>query len=193
MTTLLDSTPPQPQLHQWTVDDYHRMIEAGLLVGCQVELLFGEIIEMSPEGPLHTHSGEGIAQYLRQQLSGKAWIREARPITLSTSEPEPDIAVVRLPWNQYRQRHPRPADVYWLIEISDSSLYIDNGRKLQAYAQANIAEYWIVDLKHQQVSVCRQPNGNTYDSQQTLTTGKIASLAFPGLSIPVKLLLEGEF
>ncbi|MGH2412945.1 MAG: Uma2 family endonuclease, partial [Microcystaceae cyanobacterium] len=83
-------------LAKWTVEDYHRMIEAGVLADRRVELIAGEIVEMAPEGPLHKYVTDTSAEYLRSLLQGKAKIYEAHPITLPDSEPEPDIAVVRL-------------------------------------------------------------------------------------------------
>ncbi len=84
-------------LYQWSVAEYHHMIETGLLEGKPVELLEGEVIEMSPEGIPHSFTNRSVGNYLRQLLQDKALISEAHPITLDNSEPEPDIAVVRLP------------------------------------------------------------------------------------------------
>ncbi len=84
-------------LAKWSVDDYHRMVEAGILRDRRVELLVGEIVEMSPETPIHYTTAKRGAKYLEQLLSGKADVRLNGPITLSDSEPEPDIAIVRLP------------------------------------------------------------------------------------------------
>ena len=112
---------PMKTLASWSVEDYHRMIKAGILGDRRVELLEGEIVEMSPEGPTHAFYGEEIADYLRSCLGEKALVREARPITLSDSEPEPDIAVVKPPRIRYRDRHPGPDDILLLIEISQST------------------------------------------------------------------------
>ena len=116
-------------LAKWTVEDYHLMIESGVLTNRSVELLEGEIIEMSPEGPLHRFTSDAVAEYLRELLRAQAKVFEAHPITLSNSEPEPDIALVRLPNTNYLTRHPYPEDIYWLIEISNTTLEEDLGRK----------------------------------------------------------------
>ncbi len=108
-------------LAKWSVEDYHLMIESGVLNNRSVELLEGEIIEMSPEGPLHSATNDNAAEYLRELLRGTARIREAHPITLISSEPEPDIAVVRLTNTNYTDRHPYPEDIYWLVEIAAES------------------------------------------------------------------------
>lgn len=88
-------------LAKWSIDDYHLMIESGVLNNRSVELLEGEIIEMSPEGPLHRFMNDKVAEYLRELLRAQAKVFEAHPITLLNSEPEPDIAVVRLPNTNY--------------------------------------------------------------------------------------------
>jgi Uma2 family endonuclease len=84
---------------------------------------------MPPEGPLHTLTNINAVKYLRSLLNGLAEVREAHPITLSNSEPEPDVAIVRLPDTTYLTRHPQPNDIYWVIEIADRTLTIDLGRK----------------------------------------------------------------
>ena len=105
-------------LAKWSVEDYHLMIDKGILNDRSVELLEGEIVEMSPEGPLHRFTNDIVAEYFRDLLRGKAKVFEANPITLATSEPEPDIAIVHLPNSNYLTRHPYPENIYWLIEIS---------------------------------------------------------------------------
>lgn len=190
--TLSQSALTQPIDHLWSIADYHRMVEAGIFGDCHVELLQGKIVDMTPEGPLHTHNGKGTAQFLRQYLQRQTWIQESRPITLSTSEPEPDLAIVRLPWSQYRQRHPDPSEVYWLIEISDSSMAIDSGYKLKIYASAGIPEYWIANLRKQQVRVYRHPESDHYRSVETYHDGELTPLAFPTLRVSVSLLLAQE-
>ena len=103
--------------YKWTVEDYHQLIETGLLEGKPVELLEGELIEMSPEGIPHSFTNRSVADYLRTLLNGKAMVSEAHPITLDNSEPEPDIAIVRLPDDIYKQHHPYPQNIYWLIVL----------------------------------------------------------------------------
>ncbi len=83
-------------LARWSVEDYHRMIAAGILGDRQVELLAGDIVEISPEGPLHASRIRKVANYLRSLLNGLALVSEAHPITLSDSEPEPDVAITLL-------------------------------------------------------------------------------------------------
>ena len=176
-------------LIKWTVEDYHRMIEAGILADRRCELIGGEIIEMAPEGPRHRFINETIADYLRQQLGALALVSEAHPITLSDSEPEPDIAVVQPPRSRYRERHPVPTDIYWLIEIADTTLTKDTGEKLKVYATAGITEYWVIDVQRSHLKVFRQPLKDNYQSETIVTEGTISPLAFPDIAVSVKLLL----
>ena len=174
-------------LAKWSIEDYHRLIAASILPGDNIELLEGDIINLSPEGPLHAFVTVEIANYLRNLLLGLAHIREAHPITLdrSNSEPEPDIAIVRLPISLYRQRHPSVEDIFWLIEVSQSSIDYDLEDKKRVYARSGIGEYWIVDLNCQQVNIFRSPTQEDYQDLSLVTTGIIAPLAFPSLEVRV--------
>lgn len=176
-------------LAKWSIDDYHRMIEAGILGDRPVELIEGEIWEMPPEGPLHTSTNINAVKYLRSLLDGLAEVREAHPITLTNSEPEPDVAIVRLPETAYLTHHPQPSDIYWLIEIADRTLAIDLGRKKKAYAQAGIEEYWVIDLQAKKMKIFRSPLSDNYIDEQEVTQGTITSLAFSSLAISVERLL----
>ena len=166
------------------------MIAAGILGDRRVELLAGEIVEVSPEGPLHTFINDKAANYLRQRLQGLAKVREAHPITLTNSEPEPDIAVVRLPDTAYLTRHPYPEDIYWLIEISDTTLADDLGRKRRIYARAEIQEYWVINLQAREITVFRQPRDNDYTSQQQANEGILVPLALSTVQVEVARLFN---
>jgi Uma2 family endonuclease len=179
-------------LTKWSIEDYHEMINQGILVNHKVELLAGDIIEMSPESPLHTVYGEGLANYLRNCLNGLAWVREARPITLNNSEPEPDIAIVKLPWFKYSTHHPYSEDIFWLIEVSDSTLNYDLNYKQKIYAQANILEYWVLDIKAQKVVIFRDSDLKRYETKQEFNEGEISPLAFPNVKIPVAKIFSGK-
>ncbi len=161
------------------------MIETGILCDRNIQLINGELIEMSPEGVIHAAYGGSIADYLREVLRGKAWIREAHPITIDNSEPEPDIAIVKLPKNKYFQNHPVASDIFWLIEISDTILNYDLNHKKAIYAAASIAEYWVVNIKEKKLVVFTQSKNNNYLTYSELTTGIIKPLSFPNISISV--------
>ena len=176
-------------LAKWSLDDYHHMVEAGILCGRQVELLNGEIVEMTPETPIHYSTAKRGTKYLEELLWGKADVRFNGPITLSDSEPEPDIAIVRLPESSYNNRHPGPQDIFWIVEVAKTSLKKDLDIKLAIYARAGIQEYWVLDLSAKQVIVFRNPQEGKYLEEFKITEGMITLLAFADISVSVKQLL----
>lgn len=176
-------------LAQWTVEDYHKMIDAGILSERHVELIAGDIIEMSPEGSIHRFINYRGVIYLRSLLREQAIVMEAHPITLADSEPEPDIDIVRSPDTLYLNRHPYPEDIYWLVEISDRTLKKDLEVKKTIYANAGIKEYWVINLQSRILYVFQNPIEQDYQIQQVYQKGVIFALAFPTLPISVEQLL----
>lgn len=176
---------------KWSLSDYHAIVETGLLDDRKVELVRGEIIEMSPEGAPHSSYCSEIGEYLRRLLGDRAKVREAHPITLpNDSEPEPDIAIVRTRSTLYRDRHPYPEDIFWLIEIANSTLAKDLSFKKDLYADAGISEYWVLNLQALTLVVFRDLNSAGYQSETSFTSGEILSpVAFPDLAIDVQQLL----
>ena len=176
---------------KWTVEDYHRMVEAGILDDRQVELLNGEIIETVLEGTPHANLSTKGANYLRKLLGDRVEIREGKPITLPNhSEPEPDIAVVQPLEEEYFEHHPYPENIFWLIELSNASLEKDLEVKRKTYATAGIAEYWVVNLKQMELIVFRSPNNGDYQQETTLTEGLIDPVAFPDAAVAVERFLK---
>ncbi len=177
-------------LAKWSINDYHRMIETGILLNRHVELLGGEIIEMSPETPMHYTTAKQGTKYLEGLLSGKADVRFNGPITLSDSEPEPDLAIVQLPESTYKDRHPNPQDIFWIVEVAKTSLKKDLEIKLPIYATAEIQEYWVLDLSKKQVIVFRNPQGDKYLEEKIIEEGVIKPLAFSEVSVSVDKLFS---
>jgi len=179
-------------LAKWTIDEYQRMIEVGLLDERRVELLNGEIVEMSPEGTPHAYYCTATKDYLTRLLGNQATIREAKPITIasSDSQPEPDLAIVEPLSREYLQHHPDPENIFWLIEFSNSSLEKDLIVKRKTYAAAGIREYWVRDLKQEALKVFREPTAGDYTVEMTLTTGTIHPVAFPNVVISVEWLFN---
>lgn len=177
---------------KWSLADYHQMIGSGLLDDRSLELINGEIIEMSPEGVAHSFYCRGTAKYLRSLLGDRAEISEAHPITLpnNDSEPEPDIAVLRMPDTLYQTRHPFPEDIFWLIEIANTTLVKDLGVKRYLYAQSGISEYWVMNLQTSELVVFRELIANEYYSEICLSGGNISPLIFPDVSIDVTQLFR---
>ncbi len=176
---------------KWTINDYHRMIAAGILCDRKVELLKGEIVEMPPEGEPHAYCSDEAGEYLSNLLGKRAKIRQAKPITLpNDSEPEPDIAIVQRLGRDYREHHPYPENIFWLIEYANSSLEKDLERKSKIYAEVGIPEYWVVNLKKSHLVVFREPLDGDYATKFTLATGIIQPLAFPDVSVLVERIIN---
>lgn len=162
------------------------MVTAGILTSRdRVELLDGQIIEMVPQEPPHASTTSSFGNDFVVLFAGKAWVRQQLPITIApNSEPEPDIAVVKIDPRRYRDRHPTPADIYLLIEVADSTLNYDRTCKVKAYAKATITEYWIVDVNQRQLLVFREPQADVYQVEQVLgVTDAIAPLSFPEITV----------
>ena len=175
--------------YKWTIEKWHELVDSGVLDGQKVELLEQEIIYMSPEGVEHSYTNENVVIYLRNLLSGLARVRESHPITLDNSEPEPDIAIVRLPETIYRNHHPYAEDIYWLIEVSNRTLTKDLEQKTITYARNGIPEYWVIDLQNNQVIVHTQPKDSKYVQRVTYQSGVISPLAFPDIEVVLDKLL----
>lgn len=155
---------------RFTREAYHRMAEAGVFgPDPRVELLDGEIMMMSPIGPMQGALVRRLMKFFVKNLPETIECSVQLPIVASDhSEPEPDIALVRRRDDDYQHEHPTPADVILLIEVSERSLKVDLGRKLQLYAAIGIAEYWVVDVAKQIVLVHREPTGTSYKRVETL-------------------------
>jgi Uma2 family endonuclease len=178
---------PVPR-HRLTRHDYYRLAEAGILRrNDRVELLDGQLVDMSPIGPRHAIVTDNLNVALVTAFTGQAWVRCQHPVVLNDgSEPQPDLALVRRPWRGYPGTHPEPADVFLVIEVSDSSLPVDRGVKLELYARAGIREVWIVDLTTDGVLVHRRPSGGSYGSVTRIAAPGVLDVEnLPGVTIPV--------
>ncbi len=176
---------------KWTIEQYHELIATGILDERRVELLAGDIVEMPPEGMPHAVYCGRTVKYLRNLLGDRAEIRETHPITLpNNSEPEPDVAIVRTPDTQYLAHHPYPADIFWLIEYSDTTLAKDLNTKQRIYAQAGILEYWVVNLQALELIVFRGVGSDGYQTETRLNDGSVAPIAFPDLAVEVNRLFS---
>ncbi len=148
---------PTP-LHRFSVDEYHALADSGVLAAdARVELLDGLIVEMTPIGPLHAYVVEQVYDDVLRSLAPSGWhVRMQQPVTLATSEPQPDIAVVRGQRTDYLHKHPAPAEIGLLVEVADSTLALDRA-KAQLYARASIPQYWIINLGDRQVEAYSDP------------------------------------
>lgn len=180
--TIVESS--NPPLKKWNVEDYHRMIEFGILTPAdQVELLEGVIVQLNPQRSPHAATTQCASDYLRERLMGQVIVRVQLPITLPPdSEPEPDIAIVRLDPRKYFYRHSQPDDILFLAEVADSTLNEDRTRKASLYAKANISEYWVLDVNRRQVLGFRRSNGDLYTEEFVLSENDSIELStFQGI------------
>jgi Uma2 family endonuclease len=171
-----------------TIEEYHRMDEAGIFApGERVELLDGELIAVPPMGSPHAGSSGAINAILIRRIGARATVRPGLPIVIHPySEPEPDFAIVTNSLSQWRDRHPEPGDVLFIVEVSSASLHFDLGRKAEAYSRAGIAEYWVVDVDNRRLVVHREPSAEGYGLTHILFPGdQVSPLAFPGEAFDV--------
>jgi Uma2 family endonuclease len=139
----------QPRAHRFNLEQYYELGELGLLKQ-RTELLDGLITDMEPIGPWHANIGDILSRIFNEQAQGRFRVRVQYPIDLGEmSQPQPDLVLYRP--GIWRGRHPGAADISLVIEISDSSLVFDLGEKLALYKNAEISEYWVVDLNAKQV------------------------------------------
>jgi len=179
--------------HRFSVKEYYRMAETGVLrPDARVELLNGEIIDMSPIGPFH---GGLVNRLIRiyGKLSNGRWQASAQnPLRLDDhSEPEPDFMLLKPSPDDYTSRHPRPDEAFLLVEVADASLDYDLEEKLPAYGHAGVCEVWIVNLRDQSLEVYREPHFTGYGSKTIVRAGDtVAPLAFPDAAVDVAELLK---
>lgn len=152
-----------------------------------VELIEGQIIAMAAKNPPHSAITKRTADTLRDRLTGKADIRVQEPIHLDNhSEPEADIAVVKIDLRDYIDRHPIPDDVFLLIEVADRTLSYDCNKKAALYARAGILEYWVIDIKNEKVIVFSEPGSKTYQQKSMQNKHNTISLiTFSNITIEI--------
>ncbi len=156
----LDPTPPPYPVKRFTVEEYHRMIDAGVFADDErFELLEGWIIPKRSRNPPHDVTIVLIQALLAASVPRGWHIRPQLAITTRTSEPEPDFTVVRGEARDYLARHPGPADIALAIEVSESSLDRDRTLKSRIYARAGVPIYWIVNVAERCVEVHTDPTG----------------------------------
>jgi Uma2 family endonuclease len=187
--------PPDdiPKERRFTVAEYHRMGEAGILhEDDRVELLNGRLYAMPPIGSSHASHVDRLTRLFVLHVGDEATVRVQNPIKIGPdSEPEPDLALVAPNDETYRERHPQPEEVLLLVEVADTTENFDRSTKLSLYAEAGISEYWVVSLPDERVYVHREPAGDDYGLRLTRTAGDTVTVAaLPDLSpIPVDEIL----
>ena len=188
----MDSAMTVVRPHRFTVGEYHRMAEAGILrEDSRVELIRGQIVDMAPIGAPHLGMVNRLTRLLPGVLSGRGVLSVQNPVRLDDgSDPEPDIVVLRPRADDYATAIPGPSDVLLLIEVADTSLDDDRGIKAPLYAENGIVEYWIVNLIDRVVEVHRQSGDGRYADVRRLGQGKTLDIGLlPGVTLPVAELL----
>lgn len=187
-----DSAAVRIPRRRFTIDEYHRMGEAGVFAeDDRVELLDGEIVQMSPIGIPHSSSVDRLNAFFSRRLGRRAIIRVQGPIILDRwSEPQPDLSVLAPRADFYGHAQPRPRDVLLAIEVMDSSRNYDRALKLPLYARAELREVWLVDLKAEVIERFWSPALRGYRQHEAVGRGRALSpLAFPRVRFRVNEIL----
>jgi Uma2 family endonuclease len=177
-----------PAPHLFTVHDYHKMAEIGVLTeDSRVELIEGEILDMAPIGEGHFGHVNRFNRVFSRAFSDRSVVSIQNPVRLGLrSEPQPDVVLLRPRSDDYMTKFPLPEDVLLLVEVAESPLSYDRETKARLYARAGIQEYWIVNLIDSEIIVLRDPARARYRSIQVYRRGDAVSpLAFPNVSIDV--------
>jgi Uma2 family endonuclease len=181
------------QRYRFTVEEYHRMGEAGILPeDSRIELIAGEIVVREPIGSRHAGTVNRLTRLWTSRLGERAVVQVQNPIELpeEDSEPQPDVTLLRPRADFYTGAHPVAADVLLLIEVADSTLAVDRRVRMPLYARAAIREAWILDLTADRVEVYRAPTAKGYRQVATFARGqRLTPEAFPDLTLTVEDLL----
>lgn len=177
----------KPQIRRWTKREYYQAAELGWFSGQRVELIEGEVIEMAPQRDAHAFTLRLAANAMQRRCGESLTVLIQMPLNFGpSSEPEPDVAVVR---GSLREVTSHPSTAELVIEISDSTLNYDRSVKAALYAKHSVAEYWIVNLVDRQVEIFRRPDGargnESFDRPTVVRSGKIAPLTLAVEAIDV--------
>ena len=178
--------------HRLTVDQFHRMGEAGVIgPEVRVELLEGEVVEMAPIGTRHAGTVNRLTRLVAAAIGEEAVVAVQNPLRLDDhSEPQPDLMLLAPRADFYASAHPTPPDVLLLIEVADTTSRYDREVKLPLYARHGVAEVWLIDLDERLVHVLREPREGRY-TQITVsaTPGVVAPVALPQAAVDLTPLL----
>ncbi len=179
--------------YRFNADEYHRLVDAGALTeDSRVELIEGEIIEMSPIGKRHAACVKRAANKLKVLIGESVIVGVQDPLPLpgGESEPQPDVMLLKPRDDFYETEPPQPADVLLLIEVADSSLGYDRDIKLPLYARAGIAEVWLANLMQDVIEIYTEPKDGFYLVRRIAQSGDtIAPQALSQVSVEVDAVL----
>jgi Uma2 family endonuclease len=182
----------RPARRLFTVEEYQRMADAGIFTPeDRVELIDGEIVEMTPISPRHASIVSRLTRFFVQGLPERAAVTPQNPAVLDDlSEAQPDLCLAHPRDDFYATAHPRPADLFLVVEVADTSLAFDRDRKIPRYALAGVPEAWLVDLAGDRVEVFRESTPDGYSDHRSLGRGdRVAPRAFEDLEIDVSEIL----
>ena len=150
--------------YHFTTAEFERMGKVGIFAkDARLELIEGEIIEMSPIGSRHAACVKFLSRFLNRTLGDEALVSTQDPIRINDfSEPQPEVALLRLRDDFYKDAHPTPADVLLVVEVADTTVEYDRQIKAPLYAKAGIAEYWLVNLPDEQIEIYARPENGAY-------------------------------
>ena len=188
----MDDLTVGPTRHKLDVDAFYRMAEVGILgLDDRVELIDGELIDMAPVGSAHSSIVSRVAYALMEAFGDRSIVQVQSPIRLGrTSEPQPDVSALRPRADWYEDSLPTPPEVLLLVEVADSSLGFDRSVKLPLYAEAAIAEVWIVNVKERCVERYSDPVHGSYESKQRFgLTDQIALALAPDIKVGLTRML----
>lgn len=158
MASSLSSGPPPFPIARFSLEQWHRMVQSGAFAeDDRLELIEGWVVRKMAKGPAHEYATGQIEEFVRRHLPAGWHVRNQAPVTLTRSEPEPDLTIARGTRDDYRARHPGADDVAVVIEVSDTSLVTDRA-KAKTYGEAGSPEYWLVDLPDRCIELHRDPS-----------------------------------
>lgn len=173
----LPADPVAVSRHRLTVADFRRMGEAGILgPDDRVELIAGEIIDMSPIGSLHAAIVARLAKVFTHALGEAAIVWTQNPLALDdASQPQPDVAILRPRADFYATAHPGPGDVLLVVEVADTTLALDLGLKVPLYAAAGVPETWVIDAATRRTHRFRRPAAGSYTERDVIEPDGVVS------------------
>ena len=186
----IDALPPSrfypkwAQLRRWTLAEYRRMVELGILTPAdKLEHIDGHLVAKMPQNTPHRSSVVRLYTRLPRYLPNGWWVMSQCPLEVGQQDPEPDGAVLRGADSDYDRRQPTAADCGLVIEVSDSSLREDRRVKAVLYAEAGIPTYWILIVEDRRVEAYSQPNGSTYATRTDYAPGQSVPLVLDGTAV----------
>lgn len=195
MTKFIDSFFEDIPAFNWTLERYHDAINKGIFTTAdKIELLYGKIVELMPIGSPHSQCVTVLADFFRDRFGKEFTYREEKPITITemASEPQPDVVVVKK--KDYSFGNPTKDEIFFIAEVADSSLRKDQTIKVVLYAEANIQEYWIINLEKRRIEVYLNPlpEEGSYGSINNYSEDTIFTSPFAGEVVVKELLPKVE-